>query len=88
MKIKNTMEIVDVANEYMVIPTGDAATSLKGIVALNECSAFLLNNMKTEKTEEELVELLMSEYLVDKAKAEKDVQLFIEKLINMGVIER
>ncbi len=88
MIIKSTMEIVDVANEYMIIPTGDAASSFKGIVALNECSAFLLKNMKTEKTEEELTELLMSQYLVDKATAEKDIHIFIEKLSNMGVIER
>ncbi len=88
MKLKPFVEIEDVAGEFMAIPVGGSSEQFKGIIALNEESAFLLKSMKHEsKTKRELVELLTTTYVVDAKTAECDVDKFLEQLISVGVIE-
>ena len=68
--IKNPeFEITEVSGEFMAIPIGDTAHSFRGIVALNNASAFLLRQMETHKSKPELVNLLCSEFKVDEATA-------------------
>lgn len=87
MRIKSNYDLVDIADEYMLIPLGDAAISFKGVITLNEAAGFLLKHMKTHKTKEELVSILMDEYVVDRVTAEADVQKLLNKLLDLGVIE-
>lgn len=85
--VKNpSFEITEVSGEYMAIPVGDATKELNGIVALNEASAYLLQLMNTSKTKEELVDLLVQEYEVDQITAAKDIDAFIAKLMELGII--
>lgn len=85
--VKNSsFEITEVSGEYMAIPVGDATKSLNGIVALNEASAYLLQQMSTSKTKTELIDLLTQQYEVDQATATKDVDAFVAKLMEIGLI--
>lgn len=87
LMIKNLeFEIVEISGEYMAIPVGESAHNLKGIVALNSASAFLLREMETQKSKQDLVRMLCSEFDVDEATAQCDVQSFIDKLLSIGVI--
>ena len=47
MKLKPGFEIMEIAGDYMAIPTSGMA-AFGGAAILNEVSAFLLNNMKTD----------------------------------------
>ena len=49
MRINKDFEIVEIANEYMAVPLGNAAASLNGVVALSEASVYLLRQMEQQK---------------------------------------
>lgn len=87
MIIKSCFNLVDIANEFMLVPLEDAIKSFRGIVVLNDAAGFLMQQMKTPKTKDELVESLMKEYNVDQTTAEIDVDCFLEKMLGFGVIE-
>lgn len=86
MKLNNTFEIVDVAGEYLIIPLSDATKVVNGVIAITDAVAYLLRNMQEDKSEQDLVSLLMHEYAVDCEKAQEDVHTMIEKLMALGVI--
>lgn len=86
MKIAQSFEITDVAGEYMAIPIGEAAASFNGIIALNEAAAYLLGQMHSPKSKEELVDILTTEYQVERVVAQNDVDSFISKMLKLGLI--
>ena len=59
MRIKSEFILREVAGESILIPTGEAAKRLSGLIALNESARFLYEKLKTERTEEELVRAML-----------------------------
>ena len=86
MVLRHGFEIVNVADEWLIIPVGDASISFNGVVVLNEATAFLLNQLTTPKSEEELTAILMDEYEVDEETAKRDIQKTFMELIEIGVV--
>lgn len=86
MVLRHGFEIVNVADEWLIIPVGDTSISFNGVVVLNEATAFLLNQLTTPKSEEELTAILMDEYEVDEETAKKDIQKTFMELIEIGVV--
>ena len=86
MKMNTSFEIVEIAEEYLAVPTGSLASSYSGLVSLTDATAFLLRNMKEDKTEEDLVRLLIENYEVDPAVAAVDVHNLIPKLFELRLI--
>lgn len=85
--IKNPeFEIIEISGEYMAIPVGEMALNFRGIVTLNNASAFLLKKMETQKSKQDLVRILCDVFIVDETRAFQDVQVFIDKLLSIGVI--
>ena len=86
MRLNPLFEIVDVAGEYLAIPVGEASTKMQGVIALNEATAYLLKQMKTPTTEDELIQLLISEYEIDEITAQKDIDKVLHTLSDIGVV--
>ena len=86
MKIKPEFEIVNVADDYMLVPVGDQIEQFNGTVVLNEVSAFLLNQMRTDVSKEELISALISEYDVEEDVAREDVEKTLAKMIETGIV--
>ena len=85
--VKNpNFEIVRLADEWMAVPVGDEASSFHGVVALSEAAAFLLNLLKEPRKEEELLNILLEQYEVDRATAEADMQSAIKMFREMKLI--
>lgn len=87
MRINSKYELIDVADEHLAVPVDSEVTSFKGVVVLTEAASFLLKNMKSSKTKADLVKMLINEFDVDEKTASNDVDLFIQKLENLGMIE-
>jgi len=87
MILNSGFEIVDIADESIAIPVGDKAKSFKGVVALSETAAFLLKQMKEEKTREQLIDYLTSNYTVERETAEKDFDNWVASLSEIGLID-
>lgn len=86
MILNSMFEITEVSGEYMAIPLTTISSKFNGVVALNEASAFLLKYMNTSKTRENLVDLLIANYDVAPEIATRDVDIFVKKMIEVGVI--
>ena len=85
--IKNPeFEITEISGEYLAVPVGESTHNFRGIVALNNASAFLLERMETQKSKRDLVNMLCSEFDVDEITAQHDVESFVDKLLSIGVI--
>ena len=79
-------EIIQVSDDHIAIPLGDEAMSFKGVVALSEETAYLLNKMDTPRSKEDLVSILMDEYDVDLSTAKEDVDKIVPILLENGLI--
>ena len=86
MKIKSGFVVRKIANQYMAVPVGARAKELHGMIGLNETAAFLWEQLKEERTEEELVQSLLAEYEVEEEQASRSVKRFHELLKQEGVL--
>lgn len=87
MKIKDNFVLRNVADEYIVMPTGDNIAKFEGAVALNEVSAFVFEKLANPMSKEDLVEALVNEYEVDFETAAKDIDALISKFEEWGLVE-
>lgn len=86
MKLKPDFQIVQMANDYMLVPTGDQIDSFNGTVILNDVSAFMLNQLKEDLEKEDLVDRLVREFDVESAKAREDVDAAVEEMKQIGIL--
>ena len=80
MKIKANYVLREVANQYIVVPTGKETLKFNGMINLNNSGKFLWTLLGEEKTVDELVEAMINKYEVSKAVAINDVNNFISIL--------
>lgn len=87
MKIKEGYIVRTVAGSNIVLPIGEHAVQFNGIMTINETGMFLWNLLVSGAEKETLVEAILNEYEVTKEIAERDVDLFIDKLMGAGLVE-
>lgn len=87
MKIKDGFLLKEIADNFVVIPTGGMVVDFNAMITLNESGVFLWRLLSEERTEEELVFAMLGEYDVPRAQAEQDVRQFVEKLRSEGLLE-
>ena len=88
MKITEGFLLRKVANQRIVMPMGQKAFNFNRAITLNETAAFLWSVLEKENvTKEELVLKLTSEYEVDAATALNDVDIFLNKLRENGLLD-
>ena len=87
MKIKEDFILRKVADSYVVVPVNNMSLDFNGIINLNETGAFLFNLMQKGADREELISKMLEEYEVTEQKAEKDIDLFIEKVKDADILE-
>ncbi len=71
----------------VVIAVGEVASKVRGYIKLNESAVILWNKLVSGADFDELVSLILSEFEIDKATAEKDVSSFIETLKSIEAID-
>ena len=88
MKIKDLFVLQELVDEYMVVPVGNEADRMQGIIRLNETGAFLWKLLsEKDRTEDDLVKAITDEYDTDKETAKKDVTAFIDTIKQFGCLE-
>ena len=87
MKLKDGLLLRTLGDSHVVVPVGQAAIDLRGMITLNGTGAFLWEKLKEETSEDKLVEALLAEYDVDEATARRSVNTFIGKLKGNGLID-
>ena len=86
MRIKDGFLLRETAGKFIVLPLG-GELDLGSLITLNETGAFLWRLMETETTKEALLEALLAEYDVEKARAEADLEAWLAKMSDAGILE-
>ena len=76
----------EVADEYILIPTGKTTEEFNGIISLTETAAFIYEHIEEAKSLEDLIDKITKEYDIDKETAEKDAIIFINHMLETGLI--
>lgn len=75
----------EIAGEYIAVPVDSSCGA--HIVVLNPVSKFLWDELKTEKTFDELLDAILKNYDVAKEEAEQDLKEFLMQLIENGLLK-
>lgn len=87
MQLKEGFILKEIAGSWVVVPVGDNLVDFQMMMTLNETGAFLWNQLKEGKSEEELVDALLAEYCVEHETAAADVKEFLQALSEKGVLQ-
>lgn len=87
MKIRYEFVARSIAGEHFLVPLGEAARKYSGLFALNELGAFLWERIPGAESEEQLVDLVLEEYQVDRDTAMADTHDFLHSLRDMGILD-
>ena len=80
MRIKKKFVLREIAGEYVLVPVGEAARELNGIVTVTELGAFLWNLLQEEQTEQTLLNAVLDAYAVEEERARQDIRGFLQLL--------
>lgn len=86
MRISDQYMLRQVADEYLVIPVGEAALKVKGLIGLSESGSLLYQKLQSGCDEEALVCTLLAEYDIDEETARADTRAFLDQMRQMGIL--
>ncbi|MCI8291543.1 MAG: PqqD family protein [Eubacterium sp.] len=87
MKLKNGIVTNSIDGESFAIATGDAAKEFNGLIKNNPTAAFIFELLKTEQTEDSIVDAMLEKYEVDEPTVRADVKELIDLLKSKNLIE-
>ncbi|BCJ97379.1 PqqD family protein [Anaerocolumna chitinilytica] len=88
MKIKEGFLLREIAGSFVVVPIGQRVIDFNGLMSLNESGALLWARLeKGIKSIEELVGILCENYLVERETAREDIEIFLNKISERGLME-
>ena len=76
----------EIADEYILIPTGSTTEQFNGMITLTETAAFIYQHLEEASTFEELIHMITSEYDIDQQTAANDAYMFINHMLQAGMI--
>lgn len=85
MKLKNGFVTREMGGEQIMVATGDADFS--GIVRSNETAAFIVNCLKTETSEEEILAAVEQEYEGDEAAMRAGIRKVLDSLRSINALD-
>ena len=86
MKILDGYILRTVAGKNIVVSVAENA-NFNGMLTLNDTGVFFWNLHQTETTKDEMLKKVLAEYDVPPAVAEADIDEFIKKLADKGILE-
>lgn len=87
MKIKDGFMLRKVAGQWVVVPLGERVVEFNGLMTLSESGALLWKDMiSNDVSEEDAVNLILSEYSIDENTARADVREFFSSIKSSNVI--
>ena len=87
MKLKHTFEIMEIDDQIMAVPVGDCAEEFHGILKINQSAAAILELLKEDTTEEEIVAKLLKEYDSTEEELQAFVHEYLEQLKEAELVE-
>lgn len=86
MRRKGELILREIAGEHILVPVGATALRIQGMINLTESGVLLWEKLSEECTEQELVDLLLEEYDIDRGTAQADVTAFLAQLRSLELV--
>ena len=86
MKTHPDFILRQIAGENILVPCGEAAKRLSGLINLNSTAAFIWQNLNDAKDLDELTARVMENFEVDEETARRDVNGLTAELILAGLV--
>lgn len=86
MRVNKNFIAREVAGEYILIPAGEAALQIHGMICLSESGYLLYQKLQEDCTAEALVQTIRSEYDVEPGVAKADVEDFLDQMRQVGLL--
>lgn len=80
MKLKSTIILRKIAGETILVPVGEDAVRVNGLITVNEVGALICEQLKEERMVEALVAAVTAQFDVDAQTARADIASFIHTL--------
>ena len=86
MKTHPDFILRQIAGENILVPCGEAAKRLNGLINLNSTATFIWQNLNDAKDLDELTARVMENFEIDEETARRDVNGLTAELILMGMV--
>lgn len=86
MKFLHEFVTRDIAGEKILVPVGNTALDMNGLITVNEVGARILELMPEAETEEDIVKSILDEYEAPEELVRRDVTAFLGELRKIGLI--
>lgn len=86
MKIKEGFMLREIAGSWVVVPLGKRLVEFNSLMMLSESGALLWRKLEQGADMNELTNALLSEYEVDEATAQADIEGFISNVQEKGLL--
>ena len=87
MKLKDTFIIRQIGNETVAVCVNKDTADLRRAVSLKGSSKIIFEALINGASEDELAELLVSNYSITKQQAQEDVKSFLQLLSEYNLLE-
>ena len=88
MRVDKGFVLREVADDYIIIPTGKTVLEFNGLIKTNAVGADIWNMLQEEVTFEEIVQGILKEYDVEEEVVREDIQEFLDKLIAGAILAK
>lgn len=85
MKLKEGFITHVTGNEQIMVSAGN--TKFSGLVKSNETAGFIVDCLKADTTEKEIIEKMLERYDAPEEVISEDVKMILEKLRSIGAID-
>ena len=86
MKASNQFILRTIADEHLLIPVGESAISVKGLIALSESGLLLYKKLMDGCSRQDLIAALTSEYEVSEEEAAQDTDAFLNQMRQLNML--
>lgn len=86
MRVSDRFVLRTIADEHLLIPVGEAAISVKGLIALSESGVLLYEKLKSDCSKDDLVAALCGEYEVSAEEAGRDTEAFLDQMRQLNML--
>ena len=86
MKIKQGFVAREIAGEYILIPVGETAMQVRGMISLSESAYLIYQRLQEDCEKADLIRAVLNEYEVEQSVAEADVEAFLDQLRQLNLL--
>ncbi len=87
MKIKGEFVLRKIAGDNILVPVGISSMEINGLITMDEVGVFIWKEIEDGKNDKQILQDILDKYEVEESEAQKDLEEFLEKLEQSGLIE-